>query len=341
MLDTLMHRAIQHGTIPHFPFWLMRQAGRYLPEYRAVREKAGGFLNMCYNPDLASEVTLQPIRRFDMSAAIIFSDILVIPHAMGVNVKFEQGEGPKLQKTLEYDAAKALNTDIAKHIEPVCEALRKTRQNLDKSKSLIGFCGAPWTVASYMVEGGGSRDYEDVRGFARREEKTFALIIDKIVESSIFYLSSQVRAGADIIQIFDSWAGVLSEDEYRKWVIAPTQKLVKGFKALHPDVPVIGFPRGSGVKYQEFAEQVPVDVIGIDVQTPLKWALNAIRKPLQGNLDPILLMHDKNASVEQTKRILDEMKGRAFIFNLGHGILQHTPIENVEAICETIKTHSN
>lgn len=292
---------------------------------------------MCYNPDMASEITLQPIRRFDMSAAIIFSDILVIPHAMGVNVHFEQGEGPKLSVTHDYESAKLLNTNIEQHLKPVFETIQKTRENLDKEKSLIGFCGAPWTVACYMVEGSGSRDYESVRKFAVQEEKTFSLIIDKIIQSSVTYLSIQVKSGVDIIQIFDSWAGVLSETEFKKWVIEPTKKLVTEFKKLHPSVPVIGFPRGAGPKYKEYSEDVDVDVVSIDVQTPLIWARNTILKPIQGNLDPVLLACDKNAAVEQTKRIMEIMQGKPFIFNLGHGILQQTPVENVQAVCDAIK----
>lgn len=338
MFSKLMHHAINNENIQHFPFWFMRQAGRYLPEYRELRAKAGGFLNMCYNPDMASEITLQPIRRFGLSAAIIFSDILVIPNAMGIDVQFEQGEGPKLSVTRDYKSAQLLNTDIEQHLKPVSEAIEKTRRNLDKEKSLIGFCGAPWTVACYMVEGKGSRDYEDVRKFAIHEEKTFSLIIEKIIESSVSYLSMQVKSGADIIQIFDSWAGVLSENEYKKWVIEPTARLVSQFKKIHPGVPVIGFPRGSGTKYKQYSEQVGVDVISIDVQTPLKWAANTLNKPIQGNLDPVLLACDKDAAVAQTKEIIEIMQGRAFIFNLGHGILQHTPVENVHAVCEAIRS---
>ncbi len=329
-----MERAMKRKESP--PFWFMRQAGRYLPEYREIRSKAGSFLNLCYNPELAAEVTLQPIRRFDMDAAIIFSDILVIPHAMGVDVRFESGEGPKLSVTRDMRSAEALHNDIKK-LKLVSEALEITRSRLDKEKSLIGFCGAPWTVACYMVEGKGSRDYEFVREFALKEDKIFSLIIDKIVNASADYLSMQVEAGADIVQIFDSWAGVLSVAEYQKWVIKPTKKLIRLLKSRHPQVPVIGFPRGSGVKYLDYVSETDTDVIGIDTQTPLVWAGKALERLLQGNLDPVLLASDKKGAVEETKRIIENMKGIPFIFNLGHGILKDTPVENVEAVCEAIR----
>lgn len=337
MNDSLIHRVLRKEEIIRVPMWFMRQAGRYLPEYRELRSKAGSFLNLCYNPDMAAEVTLQPIRRFDFDAAIIFSDILIIPHAMGVDVRFEQGEGPKLSPVRDYKTAEKLSLDIKEHVSRTCEAIAKVRGELPLEKSLIGFCGAPWTVACYMVKGGSDKDYEFVRGFAVSEEKTFSLIIDKIVESSIEYFSMQVKAGADIVQIFDSWAGLLSDKEYEKWVISPTRTLIQGFKKLHPDIPVIGFPRASGIRYKNYADAVGADVISVDFQTPLSWAANAIQKPLQGNLDPILLAYDKDTAIAETKHILENMKGQPFIFNLGHGILQCTPVENVQAVCDVVR----
>lgn len=337
MNSSLIHRVLRKEKTSHVPTWFMRQAGRYLPEYRELRTKAGNFLNLCYNPEMAAEVTLQPIRRFDFDAAIIFSDILVIPHAMGVELRFEQGEGPRLSPTRDYAAAEKLNINVKEYVSRTCEAISKVRSELPAEKSLIGFCGAPWTVACYMVEGGSDRDYEFVRGFALSDEKTFSLIIEKIVNTSISYLSMQVKSGADIVQIFDSWAGLHSENEYEKWVIAPTKKLVEGFKKLHPDVPVIGFPRASGVRYKAYSEATGVDVVGVDAQTPLSWAVDTLQMPLQGNLDPVLLAHDKEAAVAETRRILKTMKGKPFIFNLGHGILQRTPIENVQAVCDAVR----
>lgn len=336
IMDSLIHRALKGEKLSEIPFWFMRQAGRYLPEYREIRAKAGSFLDLCYNPVLASEVTLQPVKRFDMSAAILFSDILVIPHAMGIKVTFENGEGPKLSVTRDLKSAERLNFNN-EHLHPVIEAVGITRSQLDKSKSLIGFCGAPWTVACYMVEGGGSRDYEFTRSFAMKEPETFSLIIRKLIESSVTYLSMQVKAGVDIIQIFDSWAGVLSEREYTQWVIEPAKKIVSQMKALHPDIPIIGFPRGSGVKYTSYAEETGVDAVSIDVTTPMVWARDNIKLPLQGNLNPVLLMQDKDTAIEETRNILHTMRDRPFIFNLGHGILQHTPLENVQAVCELVK----
>ena len=336
MIGSLIHRALGNEKLSRPPFWFMRQAGRYLPEYREIRSQIGGFLDLCYNPKLAAEVTLQPINRFDMDAAIIFSDILVIPHAMGVDVRFETGEGPKLSPVRTLKSSESLKTDIDAHLKPVIEAIKKVRKELSPEKSLIGFCGAPWTVACYMVEGGSSRDYELVRNFALTNEKIFSLIIEKIVKNSITYLSMQVRAGADIIQIFDSWAGVLPEQEYKKWVIEPTKKLVAGFKKLHPQVPIIGFPRNSGFNYELYAKETGVDAISLDYQTPLLVAKERIIKPIQGNLDPIILANDKNMAIEETKRIIKTMKDRPFIFNLGHGILPHTPIENVKEVCKVI-----
>jgi len=318
----------------------MRQAGRYLPEYKEVRAKAGNFLNLCYNPEMAAQVTLQPVERFDVSAAIIFSDILVIPHAMGMDLRFEVGEGPKLTPVRDYRSIDALSVDIERQLSPVAEAIKKVKSKLDNKKSLIGFCGAPWTVACYMVEGGSSKDYELVRKFALKEQQAFSLLIDKIIDTSVKYLSMQVNAGADVIQVFDSWAGVLSEAEYKQFVIEPAKKLVKNFKAIHPDIPVIGFPRGSGAKYKNYADETGVDAISIDVQTPMNWAKENIEKTLQGNLDPVLLAGDKNAAVNETKRILKIMDGKPFIFNLGHGILQSTPIENVTAVCNAIKEYN-
>lgn len=336
MNGSLIHRTLNGKKCSEIPFWFMRQAGRYLPEYREVRAKAGGFLNLCYTPELAAEVTLQPVRRFDVSAAIIFSDILVIPHAMGVDVRFETGEGPRLSVTRDIASIQKLQCDLNR-LNPVSDALKVTRRELSKDKSLIGFCGAPWTVACYMVEGGSSRDYEGVRLFALSEEKAFSLLIDKIVESSVNYLSMQVKSGADIIQIFDSWAGVLSENEFEKWVIMPTKKIVTQLKSLHPEVPVIGFPRGAGVKYKNYAENTGIDAVSVDVMTPMAWAKDTLHKTLQGNLDPILLMKDKQEVVKETRAIINLMKDKSFIFNLGHGVLQHTPIENIEAVCEEIK----
>lgn len=338
-MDTILERVLRGEKTSHTPFWFMRQAGRYLPEYRELRAKTKSFLTMCYSPELAAEVTMQPIRRFDMSAAIIFSDILVIPHAMGVKVEFVQGEGPLLSKTQEEPSIQALKTDVTTHLKPVAEALTLVRSQLDKDKSLIGFCGAPWTVACYMIEGKNNGDWEEARTFALTKPGLFEQLIDKLVVASSEYLGMQIEAGANILQIFDSWAGVLSESEYRKWVIAPTQKLVSQVKKKYPHIPIIGFPRSSGALYEEYANNTNVDGISIDFSTPIAWAAKTITKTIQGNLDPMILANDKNKAVDETKRILDGMRGKKFIFNLGHGIVPHTPLENVSAVCETIRAY--
>jgi len=332
MIDSLIQSSLKGEKKERIPFWFMRQAGRYLPEYRELRAKAGSFLKLCYNPDWAAEVTIQPIRRFDMDAAILFSDILVIPQAMGQELTFVEGEGPKLGK-LDINF---LHTDVTKHLSPIAETVKKVRSELAKDKSLIGFCGSPWTVACYMVESGGSRDYEKVRKFALQEKESFSLLIDKIIESSVTYLSMQIVAGADVIQIFDSWAGIVSDDEYASWVIEPTKKLVTQLKKIHSDIPVIGFPRGSGMRLKNYAEQTDVQAVGVDLFTPMDWAKESIKIPLQGNLDPLLLAYDKKGAIEKTKSILETMKDRPFIFNLGHGIIPSTPIENVEAVCNIL-----
>lgn len=287
-------------------------------------------------------MTLQPIQRFNMDAAIIFSDILVIPNAMGVEVRFEEGEGPRVQTVRTAESVQKLNSNVIPFLKPVFEALRITREKLSPEKSLIGFCGSPWTVACYMVEGKGSRDYEGVRSFAAQNPQLFQKLLDRLVEASAHYLCEQVKAGADIVQVFDSWAGVLSPEEFRCYVIEPNRKLVKAFKQQHPDIPVIGFPRNAGFNYGDYASDVAVDILGVDTQTPLAELHHYVQAKtgkqaiLQGNLDPVLLANDKQGAVEQTKRILESMEGKKFIFNLGHGILKTTPIENVEAIVKLL-----
>lgn len=315
------------------PIWLMRQAGRYLPEYMKIREQAGDFLTLCYTPDYASEVTLQPIRRFDFDAAIIFSDILVIPHALGQEVRFEKGEGPRLG-TL--DVAK-LSFDI-NHLNPVFEALAKTRAVLAADKTLIGFAGAPWTVACYMIEGKGSKDWEKVRNFAYRDEEGFQALISILVEATAEYLIKQVGAGANVLQIFDSWAGVLSEEQYHRWVIAPTAKIVELVKEASPDTPIIGFPRGSGEKIAAYISGTNVDAVSLDTSVSMIQA-KALQNlcPVQGNLDPVALLAGGTSLEKATQKILEELTGGPFIFNLGHGIIKETPPENVSRLVDIVR----
>jgi uroporphyrinogen decarboxylase len=316
----------------------MRQAGRYLPEYRRLREQAGGFLTLCYTPEMAAEVTLQPVRRFGMDAAIVFSDILVVPHAMGRDLTFAPGEGPRLPPLRQEAEIENLASpqEVVSFLKPIAATLRLTRAELPPGTALIGFCGAPWTVACYMVEGAGSRDFAQVRRFALEREALFAELIDRLVACSLGYLSMQVEAGADIVQIFDSWAGVLSEAEYAKWVIAPTKRLIEGFRKLHPHVPVIGFPRASGPLLAYYIAQTKADAVSLDSQMPCDLALS-LPCVLQGNLDPLLLACDLEGALRETRRIRDVWKNRPFIFNLGHGMLPFTPVAHVERLSDILK----
>ncbi len=336
-MNILLHETLQGKKTRRPPFWFMRQAGRYLPEYRELRKKAGGFLEMCYNPQMAAEVTIQPIRRFDMDAAIVFSDILVVPHAMGQNVWFEQGEGPRLDVLRDRNSIDALTTQIEARLNTIGDTLRLTRSQLPKHTSLIGFCGAPWTVACYMVEGKTKRDYEEARNFAIREKESFDILIDKLTEASFRYLCLQAEAGADVLQIFDSWAGVVSEREYMLYVAEPTKKLVQKLKAKYPHVPVIGFPRGIGTKLPHYETYTGVDATGIDTQSSFRWATHTMKKTIQGNLDPLVLAEDKNILLQEVKNILAWGAEKPFIFNLGHGIVKTTPIEHVELVCDLIR----
>jgi uroporphyrinogen decarboxylase len=329
--------ALRGEKTSHVPFWFMRQAGRYLPEYRNVRKTVKSFLELCYTPELAAEVTMQPIRRFDMDAAILFSDILVVPDAMGAQVSFVEGEGPRITPTLSRQSIEALRTDVRKHLSPVAETIARVRKALPENKALIGFCGAPWTVACYMIEGKSSKNWEEVRKFAIAERALFGSLIERLIAASADYLLMQIEAGVNVLQIFDSWAGVLPPDEFGEWVVGPTRELTSYIRKKHPEIPIIGFPRGAGVQYETYARDAAVDAVSIDAQTPMAWAADRLSKSLQGNLDPLLLALDKKKAVEETRCVMETMRGKPFIFNLGHGIIPQTPIENVMAVCETIK----
>ena len=321
------------------PVWLMRQAGRYLPEYRNVRVNAGSFLDLCYNPKLASEVTLQPIRRFGFDAAIIFSDILVVPHALGQHVEFVEGEGPRLEpiKTAS-DLNKLSVSDSGRRFECVYEAIGQTVAGLEENTPLIGFCGAPWTVATYMAEGGGSPDQKAAKLLAFRDPQTFGALLDLLVETSSAHLIGQVNAGVQVLQIFDSWAGSLADNDFASFVIEPTAKIVKLVKAVHPSIPIIGFPRGSAAQYGTYAAETGVDALGCDTAAPLSLMAKMQGKlPVQGNLDPLLLLAGGNAMKNRVKAILESLSSKPFIFNLGHGILPETPIENVERLVSLVR----
>jgi uroporphyrinogen decarboxylase len=323
------------------PIWLMRQAGRYLPEYRALRAQAGDFLKFCYTPELAAEATLQPIRRFGFDAAILFADILLVPDALGQGVRFVEGEGPRLEPIrAEQDLAR-LNTDATRtKFARVCETVARVRQDLPRETTLIGFCGAPWTVATYMVGGEGSSDQAHARGWAYRDAEGFQRLIDMLVDVSIDYLSSQVTAGADVLQIFDSWAGSLPDDQFQRWVIEPTRRMVTRLKELHPGVPIIGFPRGAGMQAADYVSETGVDGVSCDTAMPLAFMADdlADRSVVQGNLDPLLLVAGGAMLERRVAEILEAMAGRRFIFNLGHGIVPATPPENVARLVELVRT---
>ena len=323
------------------PFWFMRQAGRYLPEYRQLRSKAKNFLDFCYTPDMATEATLQPIARFGMSAAIIFSDILVIPHALGMDVWFEEGKGPQLKALQNQQELDQLNVSgIQERLQTVYQALSQTRSALPKQTSLIGFCGSAWTLACYMIEGKGSRDFQKVRLFAYENPAYFSQLIGLLEKAIIEHADLQIKAGAEVIQLFDSWAGVLSSREFKKWVIEPTQNIVKELKERHPLVPIIGFARQAGTQYGNYAQQTGVDAISIDAGVCVNWAKKELQPKVivQGNLDNLLLATDKKAMLDQAKIILETWGDKPFIFNLGHGVIPQTPVENVQELSELIKS---
>lgn len=322
------------------PVWLMRQAGRYLPEYRAVREKAGGFLDLCFNPELAAEVTLQPVRRFGFDAAILFSDILVVPFALGRKVEFLAGEGPKLEPLTDAAALKTLHPEIDQAVVgKVYETVKRVKASLDERTTLIGFCGAPWTVATYVVAGEGTPDQAPARMFAYRDPETFAQLIEKLAQASIDYLVGQLQAGAECVQIFDTWAGVLSQAEFDRWSVAPTRKIVDGVRARVPGAKIIGFPRGVGSKLWRYVKDTGVDAVGLDWMQGLVYARDHIQtlKPVQGNLDPLALLAGGAALDREVDAVMNALSGGPFIFNLGHGILPETPIAHVERMLKRVR----
>jgi uroporphyrinogen decarboxylase len=324
------------------PIWLMRQAGRYLPEYRATRAKAGDFLTLCYTPELAAEVTLQPIRRYGFDAAILFSDILVVPDALGQGVRFVEGEGPRLDPIRSVDGLKGLGLSAtSEKFDIVAETVARLRQDLPAETALIGFCGAPWTVATYMAQGQGSTDQSEARLWAYRDPDGFTAMIDLLVAASIDYLDRQVRAGADCLQIFDTWAGSLPDDEFDRWVVAPTRAIREALQDLHPNVPVIGFPRGAGATAVWYVSETGVDGIGCDTATPpfvMSEAFDDQDVVVQGNLDPLLLVAGGSRLDDRVDEILDLMEGKRFIFNLGHGIVPQTPPEHVARLVERVRS---
>jgi uroporphyrinogen decarboxylase len=320
------------------PVWLMRQAGRYLPEYRELRASKGGFLQLVYDSDAAAEITLQPIRRFGFDGAILFSDILIVPHALGQDLAFEAGEGPSLTPTL-LDAAFASLEAVPERLAAIYETVDKVRSGLPPETTFLGFAGSPWTVATYMVAGRGSKEQAEARRYAYRDPQAFAEIIDAVGDMTVDYLSGQVRAGVEAVQLFDSWAGSLSPAQFEQWVIAPNARVVERFRQLHPDVPVIGFPKGAGAKLPAYAEGTGVDAVGVDETQDPVWVAHSLppEMPVQGNLDPLALIAGGAALEQAVAAILSAFRDRPHVFNLGHGILPDTPIAHVEQLLELVR----
>lgn len=323
---------------PHPPLWLMRQAGRYLPEYRALRADKGGFLDLVYDSDAAAEVTLQPLHRFAFDGSILFSDILIVPHALGQHLQFRVGEGPHLSPRLTDAALEDLTPALAR-FDPIYATVRKVKAALPAATTLLGFAGSPWTVGTYMVHGEGSRDQAAARRLAYSDAPRFAAIIDAIVITTIDYLSGQIEAGVDAVQLFDSWSGSLSPAQFDDWVIAPTLRIVDGLRARHPDTPIIGFPKGAGGKLAHYATATKVDAIGLDETVDPVWANDVLPAglPAQGNLDPLALIAGGSALASAAKAIISAFEDRPHVFNLGHGILPDTPIANVERLVELVR----
>ncbi|WP_095202588.1 uroporphyrinogen decarboxylase [Mesorhizobium carmichaelinearum] len=321
------------------PLWMMRQAGRYLPEYRETRRRAGSFLDLCYDPDLAVEVTLQPIERFGFDASILFSDILVVPHALGRDVRFEEGRGPLLTP-ISVAEIMALESDVFHvNLEPVYETVRRLRAKLPDETTLIGFCGAPWTVATYMIAGHGTPDQAPARLFAYREPAAFQHLLKVLADHSAAYLIRQIEAGADVVQIFDSWSGVLDDASFDQFCVWPVAEIVRQVRAVHPDVPIIGFPKGAGARYRTYRQKTGVTGLGIDWTVPLAAAKDLQRSgAVQGNLDPLRLVAGGKALSDGVETILKALGDGPLIFNLGHGITPETPIAHVEAMVKQVRS---
>ncbi len=332
-------RVLAGETLSPPPWWLMRQAGRYLPEYRAVRARASDFVELCLTPGLAAELTMQPVRRYGMDAAILFSDILLLPHALGQKLSFRDGEGPVLEPVAGNAGVALLDgAHAVSRLEPVLEAVRQVRASLGPQTALIGFAGAPWTVATYMVEGGVSRDFRQVKAWAYGDPQGFAALIEVLIEATIELLAAEIAAGAEIVQLFDSWAGILPEAAFARWVIAPTARIVAALKARQPDCPIIGFPRGAGVLYERYTAETGVDAVALDTMVSAGFS-GARLRPLatvQGNLDPVLLLTGGAALESAVRDMRRAFSGGPWVFNLGHGVLPQTPTEHVSVLARLL-----
>lgn len=342
MTEKTILRALKGEILPTPPVWMMRQAGRYLPEYRATRAKAGDFLSLCYTPDLAAEVTLQPIRRYGFDAAILFADILLLPQALGPKLWFVEGEGPRMETTTTMDQVRALKPKEAIHetLSPVYETVRILARELPRETTLIGFAGAPWTVATYMIAGRGSKDQGASHALKQADRATFSALIDIIADATVDYLSAQIDAGAEVVKLFDSWAGSLKGQDFEDFAVAPTVRIIAALKARHPDTPVIAFPREAGDRYIGFAAKTGADCVAVDDSVTPEWAAANVQKDgcVQGNLASRHMVTGGEDLVRETRRVVDAFRNGPHIFNLGHGITPDANPDNVALMIDTIRT---
>ncbi len=340
-MSKLILRALAGETLPTPPIWMMRQAGRYLPEYRATRAQAGDFLSLCYNSDLAAEVTLQPIRRYGFDAAILFADILLLPQALGADLWFETGEGPRLSTITGMDGVQALRSkdNIHETLAPIYETVRILARELPKETTLIGFAGAPWTVATYMIAGRGTKDQGPAHALKATDRATFSALIDVITEATIDYLSMQVQAGAEVVKLFDSWAGSLKGQDFTDFAVKPTARIIAALKARHPGLPVIAFPREAGAGYIGFAQATGADCVAIDNSVSPEWAAEHVQTTgcVQGNLSPTHMVTGGQQLIDATRRVKAAFQGGPHIFNLGHGITPDADPDNVALMVETVR----
>ena len=345
--DKLLLQNLHGQSTSRIPFWFMRQAGRYLPEYRELRATTGGFLDLCFTPEKAAEVTLQPLRRFQMDAAILFSDILVIPYALGVDVRFAEGEGPIVGITDTAEKIAGLDgSAISQRLGPVAETIKLVREKMRgeaPSAALIGFAGAPWTVACYMLQGRSGKEFEAAKKFAIGQPELMAKLIDTLTDATITYLKMQVEAGAEALQLFDSWAGLLTPAQFNRWVIPPAKKIAAALRATYPHIPLIGFAKGASMRLEAYAKETGVNAIGVDQHTPMEFALKcraSTTQAVQGNLDPLLLAFNKDGALRETEAILKTLGDAPCVFNVGHGFIPQTPIENVAAVSDLVRNWS-
>jgi uroporphyrinogen decarboxylase len=341
MTEKTILRALRGEVLPVPPIWMMRQAGRYLPEYRATRAKAGDFLSLCYNPELAAEVTLQPIRRYEFDAAILFADILLVPQALGADLWFETGEGPRLSVVQDMAGVLALRPAEAVHdtLAPVYETLRILARELPRETTLIGFAGAPWTVASYMIAGRGTPDQGPAHAFKDGNRAAFVALMDRIAAATVEYLSAQITAGAEVVKLFDSWAGSLKGDDFTDFAVKPAARIIAALKALHPGIPVIAFPRGAGARYAGFHKASGADCVALDNGVSAEWAAAEVQVNgcVQGNLAPELMVTGGEALVRETRRVVAAFRGGPHIFNLGHGITPDADPDNVARMVAAVR----